>query len=456
MESLPVIAVFDIGKTNKKLFLFDEAYKIVYEKSETFRELFDEDGFPCEDLEKLQQFLFDSLKEVLGNKLYRIKAIQLSAYGASLVILDKNGKPLTPLYNYLKPYPQSLRKEFYQKYGGEEVFSLETASPVLGNLNSGLQLYRFKKEKPNLFDKVYYALHLPQYMSFLLTGIPCSDITSIGCHTALWDFNKNTYHNWVIKEGILDKLAPLISSEKVFPSNSFIPSIPVGIGLHDSSAALIPYLTRFKEAFVLISTGTWCISLNPFNSNPLTPLELKNDCLSYLQYQGNPVKASRIFLGNEHEIQVKRIASFFNTDPKKYQNLEFNQEISFFDSASSSRNPGPYRLLESEFSSRELSGYKNDIEAYYRLVQDLVNLQFYSTNLIIGDKTLNQICIDGGFANNTVYMNLLARLYPDKHIYASFQAQSTALGAALSLHSIWNTQSLPVEPSPLIPYSDMD
>ena len=61
----------------------------------------------------------------------------------------------------------------------------------------------------------------------------------------------------------------------------------VGIGLHDSSAALIPYLMNFKEPFVLISTGTWCISLNPFNEAPLTKEELKSDCLSYMSYDPN-------------------------------------------------------------------------------------------------------------------------------------------------------------------------
>ena len=49
----------------------------------------------------------------------------------------------------------------------------------------------------------------------------------------------------------------------------------VGIGLHDSSAALIPYLVNFSMPFVLISTGTWCISMNPFSKTALTAEELQ-------------------------------------------------------------------------------------------------------------------------------------------------------------------------------------
>ena len=46
--NLPVIALFDIGKTNKKLFLIDEQYRIVLEKTKQFAETTDEDGEPCD------------------------------------------------------------------------------------------------------------------------------------------------------------------------------------------------------------------------------------------------------------------------------------------------------------------------------------------------------------------------------------------------------------------------
>src|SRR5690606_38045844 len=161
----PVIAIFDVGKTNKKLFLFDEDYKIVYEKSARFIETVDEDGDPCENLESLRLSVFDSLREVFKRPEFDVKAVNFSAYGASLVYIDKEGKPLAPLYNYLKTYPEKLKKQFYDTYGGEAVFSKETASPVLGSLNSGMQLYRLKHENPDLFQQLHYALHLPQYLS---------------------------------------------------------------------------------------------------------------------------------------------------------------------------------------------------------------------------------------------------------------------------------------------------
>src|SRR5689334_21693737 len=108
MPATPVIAVIDVGKTNKKLFLFDEHYKIVFERSARFMETEDEDGFPCENLESLRQSVFDSLQHVFAKKEFDIRAVQFSTYGASIVYIDKDGNSIGPLYNYLKPYPQNL------------------------------------------------------------------------------------------------------------------------------------------------------------------------------------------------------------------------------------------------------------------------------------------------------------------------------------------------------------
>ena len=99
-----------------------------------------------------------------GSNKYHIKAINFSTYGASFVHLDKNGKIITPLYNYLKPIPDEIVAEFDQKYGN---ISDVTGSPQSGMLNSGMQLYWLKKSQPEVFKKIKYALHFPQYISYL-------------------------------------------------------------------------------------------------------------------------------------------------------------------------------------------------------------------------------------------------------------------------------------------------
>src|SRR5687767_8057743 len=176
MDKLPVIAIYDVGKTNKKLLLFDEQYRLVQEESRQLEEIKDEDGFACEDVQALTRWVKDSFQSLQGEKQFDIKAVNFSAYGASFVYLDKDLKVIPPLYSYLKPYPAELQKKFYADYGGEDLVARETASPVLGNLNSGLQLYRLKYQKPEIFEKIKWALHLPQYLSFILSSSIHSDI----------------------------------------------------------------------------------------------------------------------------------------------------------------------------------------------------------------------------------------------------------------------------------------
>jgi sugar (pentulose or hexulose) kinase len=425
---IPVCAIFDIGKTNKKLFLFNENYEIVLEKSTQFSEIQDEDGFPCEDVNLLKNWVLTSFEEISQLEDYDIKALNFSTYGASFVHVDADGETVAPLYNYLKPYPEYLKKQFYDNYGGEERFTQQTASPILGSLNSGMILYRLKYENPSLFAQIHYSLHLPQYISLLFTGRFFSDITSIGCHTNLWDFEKNQYHEWVQKEGILEKFAP-ISSEVYSPKNTF----KIGTGLHDSSAALIPYLATFKKPFVLISTGTWCISLNPFNHIPLTANELVQDCLAYMQYTGKPVKASRLFAGNEHEEQTKRLAAHFQKPNDYFKTVKY--KVEFIEKLDSEYLP---------FAERDLKVFATYEEAYHQLISDIIAQQKTSTELVIYNAPVKQLFVDGGFGKNEIYMNLLAKAFPEMEIYAASVAQATALGAALAIHQDWNTQELPL------------
>lgn len=442
-NKLPVIAIYDIGKTNKKLFLFDRDYEVVYEKNVSLAETTDEDGFPSENLELLIRWVKDSFREVIRSDAYDITAVNFTAYGASFVHIDKEGNPLTPLYNYLKPYPEALKKKFYNKYGGEIMVSMHTASPVLGSLNSGMQLYRLKHEQKSIFDQIAYSLHLPQYISYLLTRQTCSDITSIGCHTNLWNFPQNTYHEWVYREGVINKLAPIFPSDRVKTITAGGKTMLSGVGLHDSSAALIPYLTSFKEPFVLISTGTWSISLNPFNSHPLTVEELQKDCLSYITFQGQPVKASRLFAGYEHEQQVKRLAAHFSKSKEEYTTISFNRNIIESLRSRVHALTGAGEAGITEFSARDLHTFNSYEQAYHQLMLDIMNKQIESTRLVLKGTDTRRIFVDGGFGKNPLYMYLLAEAFPDIEVYAASIAQATAFGAALAIHPHWNPNPVP-------------
>ncbi|MDA3854550.1 MAG: FGGY family carbohydrate kinase [Bacteroidales bacterium] len=198
-----VIAVFDIGKTNKKILLFDEYLQLAYQNEEKFKTTVDEDGDECDDLPLMEEWMKTTLSTLILGAEYDIKAVNFSTYGASLAFIGNDGQRLTPIYNYLKDINCSIQESLFSKYGGEAEFCRQTASPALGlMLNSGIQILWMKEAHPEIFAKTESIVHFPQYLSYVLTGKVVAESTSIGCHTFLWNFDTNTYNKWLSDEGI--------------------------------------------------------------------------------------------------------------------------------------------------------------------------------------------------------------------------------------------------------------
>jgi sugar (pentulose or hexulose) kinase len=438
-----VIAIFDIGKTNKKFLLFDQSMKLVFQHEVKFDEIIDDDSFACDDIDKLETWIQKRLSETILAGEFNIKAINFSTYGASLVYLDENGKRLTPVYNYLKPMPNGVLDGFYEKHGDVDEFSRATASPAMGMLNSGLQIRWLKITKPEIFSKVKTILHFPQYISYLMSGKTVSEFTSIGCHTAMWDFDQNRYHQWLADESI--KLPEPISNSTLFDVDIEGHKTKVGIGIHDSSASLVPYFMASKEPFILISTGTWCIFMNPFNSEPLTADQLKKDSLCYMSIQQKQVKSSRLFMGHIHDVNVKRISEYFGVSEKHFQQVKVNGAL-----IDSYINSGKKVFFENGIPSDftditvDLSQFSTFDEAYHRFLFDLVKVGMDSLRLIIPKNDNSRLVyVSGGFARNQKFLTMLQKLLPDKKVIASEIDNASALGAALIIWEAAFGQQIP-------------
>ena len=212
----------------------------------------------------------------------------------------------------------------------------------------------------------------------------------------------------------------------------------IGIGIHDSSAALAPYLVGMDDPFMLVSTGTWSITFNPFNPEPLTFGELKRDCLSYINIYGEPVKASRVFLGREFSHQKKKLDRHFNSHNAGYE-MEPDPELL----EKLVRNANPEKKLELEqahgsgpYPSDEPGHWDPGIfgsytEAYHQLMLDLASIQADCITLVEGEEPVNQMVVTGGFSQNTLFNRLLASLLPGKDIYSASLPHASALGAAM-------------------------
>lgn len=426
-----VTAVFDIGKTNKKFFLFDKNLTEVYREYCRFEEIEDEDGYPSEDLISLQKWLKGVFNRIQKSRDFDVKAINFSSYGASFVHLNEAGQVVAPLYNYTKTLPKEVSTSFFENYGPEEQFCRDTGAFSAGMLNSGMQLFWLKHTKPEIFKRIRYSLHLPQYLSYLFTGIPVSDYTSIGCHTALWDYEQGDYHEWVYKEEIHRILSPVVSTETSINMNYQGKPIKVGVGIHDSSAALLPYIRSIKKKFILLSTGTWSITLNPFSTDPITTEDIDQGCLNYMRIDGKPVKALRLFLGEEYKMQIKAMSARYGVSEDSHKSMTFDPKI-HKKIMENFRPRFRWKVLNTPDmpESTEIP-FDTFREAYHQLMLELVGLQADNIRKASGGQQIRRLYVDGGFTGNALFLELLSQALPEMKIRTTDASLGSALGAAI-------------------------
>ena len=429
------ILIFDVGKTNKKAILYDYSYKEIWQTSTVLPEITDEDGFPCDDIHAILAWMKNVLSNLISSGNYQITHLNFSAYGASFVHVDEAGNILTPLYNYTKPIPSDIRASFYEKYGDEKKLALETASPSLDFLNSGLQLYYIKYRYPSVFERIKWSLHLPQFLSYYFTKWPVSELTSIGCHTALWNFSENDYHSWVYEEEITEKFPPLTSTGACSETTISGKLINIGVGIHDSSAALYPFSLLTDEPYLLLSTGTWSIVFNPYSTQPLTAEVLERDCLLFLQPNGNPVKAARLFLGFTYQKKLEEIGHYFKYDLKNLSQEPFDNDLLDTISTSNQRYFS-FSLLNMEevpASATDLSHFTTFESAYYQMVWELSTYQIKAIKIATEGKEFHRMYIDGGFSKNKIFIHSLKIQLPATEIIVSEFSSGASIGAAMQV-----------------------
>jgi glycerol kinase len=206
----------------------------------------------------------------------------------------------------------------------------------------------------------------------------------------------------------------------------------------------VPYLISIEEPFLLLSTGTWSISLNPFDNTPLTFDELKKDCLFFLNYEGKPVKASRFLLGLEHEQRTKKLTEYFGLPYDTYKSVNFEYKIiqKFKNNKVDSKGIKHDVLKQNLDEDTQIENYGSFEEAYHHLIYKLVCKQINSTKLVMNGIAVKKIFITGGFSNNSIFMNLLADEFSNIEIFAANVPHASAIGAAMVINKSWNKKCI--------------
>ncbi|MBT4527143.1 MAG: carbohydrate kinase, partial [Deltaproteobacteria bacterium] len=297
------IAVIDIGKTNKKVLIFDQDLNFIDSSFKNFDE-FTEEGVIYEDLKNMTSWIKLQIK-IFAEK-YQIKALSVTTHGATAFAIDKTGQLAIPPVAYTTDAGDDFREEFYQVLGSQKELKKESGTAEIGSLvNIGKLIYFWQKKWPEKWKNVWKILNMPQYFGYLFTGKIGADPTYVGCHTYLYNPKKQEYSSVVKKLDILNLLPEKISKSwevlgiisPEFQNETMLPEdCIVTMGIHDSNASLLPYLVKEFDNFVLNSTGTWCVAMHPTNTTDFSEEELEALVFYNLNIYQEPVKTS-IFKG---------------------------------------------------------------------------------------------------------------------------------------------------------------
>lgn len=297
------VAVIDIGKTNAKLTLVDATD--LSERSVVTQPNTVVPGPPYRhfNVDSHWSFLLRQLSDFHAR--FGVDAISVTTHGASGVLLTAAGDLAAPVLDY----EEERIEEATADYDQLRPDFVETGSPRLaGGLNFGAQVHWQFAQDPSLYERTATIMSYPQYWGFRLTGVRGSDLSSLGCHTDLWDPSKRRFSSLVDRMKIREKLAPPMLASDVLGSilpaisaqTGLKPTTPVYCGIHDSNASLLPHVLTRQDPFSVVSTGTWIIVMTVQGEK--VALDFSSDTLINVNALGDPVPSARFMGGREFEL----------------------------------------------------------------------------------------------------------------------------------------------------------
>lgn len=451
-----VIAVLDIGKTNKKVLIYDDKLKILDKQTKAFGEVDDGSGMKLEQPEAAFEWFISILKDFSSK--YNVRAISVTTHGAMGVCVDGDGNITCPPYAYTNEPGKEFCDSFFAEYGDRATLQKQTATAEIGEMiNFAKIIYYWKKNCPGLLDKTEHILLYPQYFGYKLTSNAAADTTMLGCHTYLYDHAGNTYSKVAEKLGVVGKLPERIckSSESLGTVTSKIADKAglgedciVTAGIHDSNASLLPFLISETEDFILNSTGTWCVAMKPADKVVFEENEIGKTIFYNQDVFGKPVKTSIFMGGLEYETYTKLFEDIHKRNDLPGLDINvygrvLNECKDFilpsvvkgagaFPDAKPALVEGDKRIPLDDFKEgKDKPAFIDDYEYAIAVLICSLAVQTSAALNFAGYKDGGNIFVEGGFRFNEPYLKLLTAFYPNSSLYKTNIAEATALGSAI-------------------------
>ena len=455
LAPLDLTLVIDIGKSNAKLLLMDDGGQVLEQHSRANASVSSALGYPALDLQGLAQWMQATLR---ASKLaLRCGHAITSTHGAAFVALGEDGLAWEPLdYEFEGVALTGAAATAFHAASGSFA---ETLSPELpAGLNAARQLEWLRNSHPQEWRKTQTLLPYPQYWAWLLSGVACSEVSSLGCHTHLWNPVAATFSSLAISRGWASLFAPLRPAWEVIgtlgPERAAAWGLPaqcqVHAGVHDSNACLARYLDSGRaasagnaraagtdsaagpEALTIVSSGTWTVLMAP--GAPAPALDAARDMLGNVDVSGRMTPTARFMGGREFAVLLDG-ASPQAASLQALQSL-LQQRIHAFPSFAPQGGPFASR---SGFLERDGVRLPGAIASHLTEAERATLAAAYCAQLtawLVGylwgrtPPARSRVVVEGPLAGNPVYLQVLQALLPASLCQASCDSvEGTARGA---------------------------
>ena len=188
-----IIAV-DLGTTAIKVIIFQVDGQVIASSTQEYQLLTPNELAVELKVETYWQAFKKGVVEVLEKSKInptQIKSLGISAQGETLILVDKEGKPLTNAVVWLDNRAQQEAEELAKEFGNENAHHITGQVEIVPTWPAAKILW-FKKHQPEIFRKVAKFLLIEDYFIFRLTGKYLCE-GSLICSTVYWDIIKKVW-----------------------------------------------------------------------------------------------------------------------------------------------------------------------------------------------------------------------------------------------------------------------
>ena len=234
-----------------------------------------ENGHLCWDIDTLAQEVVNGLKAA-HDAGFAPATIGIDTWAVDFVLLDADNKRIGDAVAYRDERTKGIREALEKEYGLTFADHYARTGIQYQPFNTVYQLMALKKEHPEQLAAAKTFLMVPDYLNYLLCGVPANEYTNasttalVGADSRDWDdalieklgLPRGIFQPIKTAGTVLGHLTPEIQKAVGFDAEVILPAT------HDTGSAFLAVPARDEYAAYL-SSGTWSL-LGVENKDPIT------------------------------------------------------------------------------------------------------------------------------------------------------------------------------------------